>query len=80
MKKALIAISILIGSCTNPSHTKDILTNEGYTDIVLTGYEPFMCSERDTYSTGFCATNMNGKRVCGAVCGGIGKGYTIRFN
>jgi hypothetical protein len=78
MKKLLIAACVVLAGCTNEPKTYDVLNNEGYTDIQVTGYEPFMCSEDDLYHTGFNATNAHGKRVSGAVCGGGVKGYTIR--
>jgi hypothetical protein len=83
MKKLLLIILfflfICIYACTNESDTKRILQDEGYTNIELTGYDPWGCGEDDTYSTGFTATNKNGKKVKGVVCGGITKGYTIRM-
>lgn len=83
MKKAIIitAVALLaLASCTNEDKAISILKKEGYTDIDITGYEPFMCSEEDLYSTGFTATNRAGEKVSGAVCGGGMKGYTIRFD
>ena len=40
----------------------------------------FGCSEDDTFSTKFSATNAKGERVGGAVCSGWLKGSTIRFD
>lgn len=83
MKKAtlilLALLAIVSTSCTNEKKTREILQKEGYTDIKITGYDAFECSDQDSYSTGFCATNAAGNRVCGTVCGGLFKGYTIRY-
>lgn len=81
MKKAIITAFALLAmaSCTNEDKAISILKKEGYTDIDITGYAPFMCGEEDLFSTGFTATNKVGERVSGAICGGGLKGYTIRF-
>jgi hypothetical protein len=52
----------------------------GFTKIETTGWQPFTCSEGDFSSTGFRATNSQGRRVSGVVCCGlIMKNCTIRF-
>lgn len=80
MKKILFACSIiLLASCTDSSDARRVLENDGYTDIEMTGYRPFMCSDDDTYKTGFKA-KKNGHVVTGAVCGGLLKGNTIRLD
>ena len=52
----------------------------GFTEIEITGHKFFVCDEKDTFSTGFCAKNPRGVRVCGVVCSGWLKGGTIRFD
>ena len=79
MKKALIVAALLLSACTNESKTKRILENEGFTEIEINGYSFFACGEDDVFATGFCAKNAAGNKVCGTVCGGVGKGYTIRY-
>jgi hypothetical protein len=64
-----------------PSRAQRALEFEGFTDIEMAGYQPFMCGERDSafLSEGFSATNANGVRVEGMVCCGFFKGCTIRW-
>jgi hypothetical protein len=76
---ALIATAFLCSACTNPDTAIRILTDDGYSEIQITGYVPFGCSEDDVYATGFTATNSNGKIVRGVVCSGLLKGSTIRL-
>jgi len=80
--KLLIAIAILalLGGCTDASTAQRVLHQQGYTNVVITGYRPFLGSQGDTYVTGFEATAPNGTRVTGAVCSGFLKGATIRFD
>jgi len=80
MKKLLVlALLCAFCACTNPDGARRILTQQGYTDITLTGYDAWSCGQDDWYSTGFVATNVNGVRVTGVVCQGMFKGATIRF-
>jgi len=64
--------------CTSPDNAIKVLKNEGFTNIQMTGYDFFACSDNDTFSTGFTATK-NGKTITGVVCSGILKGSTIRY-
>jgi len=80
MNKLIILISIFLLSCTNEDAARKALENQGFTNIQITGYEPFSCSDSDGTSTGFSATNPNGKNVSGAVCcGRLFKKCTIRW-
>lgn len=80
MKKLLmIIIVVAFSSCqADQSKTIKILENDGYTNIQLTGYDPFGCSENDDFSTGFVAYK-GGRQVKGVVCSGLMKGATIRI-
>lgn len=42
-------------------------------------WAPLSCSNSDTYSTGFAATNPAGQPVSGVVCCGVLKSCTVRF-
>ena len=80
-----ILISMLVfglaGGCKDAAGTKRVLAQNGYTNIVITGWRPFMKSDTDWYSTGFEATSPNGSKVTGAVTSGLfWKGSTIRFD
>lgn len=80
MKKFALLIALMF-SCTSEDKAIHTLTNYGFTNITITGYEPLKCSRGDSTCTGFEATSINGTRVSGAVgCGyGCGKGCTIRI-
>lgn len=73
------AIAFLTG-CTDAEEAERALDNLGMTDIEITGWRFFGCDDRDGWRTGFRATNSNGRAVEGAVCSGIFKGATVRFD
>lgn len=76
---ALLAV-VLLSACTkDDSDIREILAADGYTKIQTTGYEPFKCDEKDTFSNGFIA-EKNGMYVEGVVCSGLVKGNTIRVS
>jgi len=80
MKKIiLIAVAVLFVGCTQPEKAEQVLRQQGYTNIEITGWEPFMKGEDDVFSTGFTATAQNGETVRGAVTGGWFKGSTVRL-
>lgn len=83
MKRKILILILTIGllsGCTDASTAQRVLHQQGYTNVVITGYRPFVGSDGDTYVTGFEATSPNGNRVTGAVCSGFLKGATIRFD
>ena len=81
MKKVIMVCAVLsLCACTRPDATKDLLTSQGYKDVTITGYSFFACSKDDTFATGFDAVSPTGQRVSGAVCSGLMKGSTIRFD
>jgi len=80
LKLILLSLALLLTSCTDRDGATRTLQQQGYRDIEITGYRPFMKSEDDTYSTGFEATSPAGFRVTGAVTGGLLKGNTIRLD
>lgn len=82
MKKIIFAVlfATITAGCTNEPKATEILQKNGYTNIEMTGYNPFACSEDDFYHTGFKAKSISGQIIEGTVCGGIlFKGSTIRF-
>ncbi len=82
MKKLLIVIAAVIGlsGCTDADNATRILDDNGYTNIQITGYNWFGCSEDDFQHTGFTATGPTGKTISGTVCSGIFfKNSTVRF-
>lgn len=81
MKKLFAsALLLFVLGCTDGNKATRVLTDQGFKDITLTGYRPFMCSEDDTFKTGFAATSPSGKHVTGAVCSGWFKGATVRMD
>ena len=67
----LILVALLTCSgCTDNDEAKRVLTEQGYSNIALTGFELFDCSYDYFYRTGFTATAATGKSVEGAVCSG----------
>lgn len=78
----LIVVLILIepAACVDDAGTRRVLTQQGYTNIHITGFRWFGRSRGDVYSTGFEATSPNGNFISGYVTSGWWKGYTIRFN
>jgi hypothetical protein len=68
------------GILTRPQQAKDVLRARGYEDVEVTGYAPLSCAEEDMFRTGFTATSPEGGDVSGAVCSGVWKGSTVRFD
>lgn len=77
---ALIAALVTLAACTDEPKALRVLQSNGYTDIKLTGYDPFGCDKHDNFATGFQARSPNGQFVTGVVCSGWMKGATIRFD
>jgi hypothetical protein len=78
VKRLLIALALV--ACTDDINTIRTLEAHGFTNVTVTGWSAFECSDRDTFSTGFEATNVQGQRVNGTVCCGLmTKGCTVRF-
>ena len=69
---------LLAGGCTAPDRSTEMLQVPGFTEVVISGYEPFACGD-DHFSTGFTALNPQGQRVAGTVCCGWLKSCTVRF-
>jgi hypothetical protein len=80
MRTLLIIIAMTISACTNPDNATRILRENGYTDVRMTGYSWYACSEDDIYHSGFQAKSPLGSQVAGTVCEGLFfKNSTIRF-
>ncbi|ANT40444.1 hypothetical protein KMI12_121 [Klebsiella phage KMI12] len=81
MKKILItALAFMMIGCTDADNATRVLENAGFTEVDITGYKFFSCSEDDFQHTGFKAVGPTGKTVKGTVCSGIFlKNSTIRF-
>jgi hypothetical protein len=80
MKYILITLLLILTSCTDKDDAIRILSQQGYTEITITGYDYGACGKDDKFSTGFTALNLNNKVVRGTVCKGfLLKGSTIRL-
>lgn len=76
----IVLVSSLTG-CSDPQNASRVLTQNGMTNVHITGYRWFGCSEDDLIHTGFAANSPSGQRVSGVVCSGVlFKGATIRFD
>ena len=82
MKRILILglLILTLSGCTDSDGARRVLAANGYKDVEITGYRFGMGGENDTYVTGFRATSPAGVTVTGAVCSGLFKGSTIRFD
>jgi hypothetical protein len=63
----LIAVIIVLSSCSDADGTKVFLQEQGYTEIETTGYDLWADGKDDWTTTGFVATSPNGERIRGAV-------------
>lgn len=84
MKKIVMSlmavVMVMLSGCTSPEDANRALSAEGYTNIQMTGFDLFSCSQDDFYHTGFSATNSQGRIVTGTVCSGmLFKSATIRY-
>lgn len=79
--RLFICFIIIIGlyGCIDEQGAFRVLTENGYTNIIITGQDYMMCGSDDMYQTGFTATSPSNHHVEGTVCSAQGKGYTIRF-
>jgi hypothetical protein len=78
---SLAPLALLLVSCADPNQVAiSALENEEYSNIQLTGFGWFSCSEDDMFRTRFTAMNSKGRKVSGTVCSGILKGATIRYD
>lgn len=81
MKKIITIVALVaLSACTNVDKTVSTLTAAGYTNITTQGYDWWLCGEDDTFHTKFTATGPTGLKVSGAVCSGVFKGNTVRFD
>lgn len=81
IKKFLLTlVAVALVGCTDSDVAHKSLAGAGYTDIEITGYAFFGCSDDDAFRTGFNAKGLNGQPVEGVVCSGWFKGATIRLD
>jgi len=75
---AIVASIFNGGTGNNNEKVIQLLEQEGYSNIVIEGYEPFAGSDDDFNKIGFTAVNAAGNTVHGVVTGDDFKGWTIR--
>jgi hypothetical protein len=82
-----IFLCAILFQCSGPVFGVDrigatrILTQQGYSQVEITGYRWFVGSESDYFHTGFKAVSPAGIHVSGTVTKGIiFKSATIRFD
>lgn len=80
--KLLLTITlcaILAGCGVNTKEANKVLEAQGMTEVQINGYSWFGCGEEDVFRSKFTAKSVVGEEISGSICGGILKGYTIRF-
>ncbi|MBB3411251.1 hypothetical protein FHT87_005204 [Rhizobium sp. BK316] len=77
---AIACLSVLAGCGVDHTKAKRILEGQGLSDVVIGGYSWFGCGKEDTYRSSFTAKDAKGHDIRGVVCGGVLKGYTVRFD
>lgn len=83
MKNFIMALAAMlaVAGCTDPKRATKALEGMGYTNITITGYSVFGCSDSEAMRTGFVATDQRGNRVTGTFCSGVlFKGGVVRLN
>lgn len=74
-------LTCLLTGCTSESDATNALQSLGFSNVQMTGYHWFACSQDDWFHTGFTAQNIYGKYVSGTVCSGLlFKNATVRFD
>lgn len=77
----LATVACAVSGCgVDPAKANRALTSMGMTDVKLTGWAWYGCSDSDDFGSNFEAKDAHGQVVTGVVCGGWLKGYTVRFD
>ncbi len=81
----LIFAIALVGTLTaclpmSDERARRALEGSGITDIQIGGMAILGCGEKDTFRSKFTGKDARGRPVSGAVCGGLFKGATVRFD
>lgn len=80
MKKTILITTLILAGCSDPDGAKRAVEALGLTDVQTHGWSAWGCGKGDDFTTRFSATNAQGKRVTGVVCGGWLKGSTVRID
>jgi len=77
---AALAACLLSTACAPPiDEMRAAVEDFGFTDVSIGGYAWLGCSKGDTFERKWTARNAAGRPVHGVVCGGWGKGWTVRI-
>lgn len=82
MKRMLgiIGAVVLLAGCAPPvEEMRAAVEDFGFTDVQLGDPVWLGCSKGDTFRRGWQGLNAAGRPVQGVVCGGWGKGWTVRI-
>lgn len=63
----------------SPETAERVLQNHGLQEVRLKGHAYLACSDSDSFSSKFEATNSKGERVSGVICCGYFKSCTVRY-
>lgn len=84
---ALTLLALIVFILSLPAQVNDVrlraerqLLEAGYSQVDVSGWNVFACSEDDVFRIGFKALGPTGKPVSGTVCSGFLKGATIRLD
>lgn len=68
-----ILLLLLLAACSDADRSREVLLDQGFTNISVGGHSYFGCSDDGTYCTEFTAVGPTGRHVSGAVgCGYLG--------
>src|SRR5262245_30516855 len=76
---ALLMIAVVTTCAASDDTVRDTAHKQGLSDVEVGEWAPLSCDRNDLTSTGFCAKNAHGERVCGVVCCGLFKRCTVRW-
>ena len=82
MKKFALVGLLALAACSDPNGAREAAEAYGLRDVQIGGYAWIGCARDDDQHTKFTATNANGQRVEGVVCGNwspFGKYSTVRI-
>lgn len=81
---SIVVISLIVagmgGCAADPNSSTRALNAMGIHDVRFGGYAWFACSKHDAFSSTFQGIGADGKPVSGAVCQGVFKNTTVRFD
>lgn len=77
VKIAVVVAMLLLSACTDNKTAETVLSQSGYKNIEITGYQPLGCNNYES-STGFVADTTADEHVSGVVCSSSDKKPTIQ--